>query len=84
VAFAVGGVPEIIDDGVTGLLVQPFDVNLFAGAVDRLIEDEKIRKEFAENAKRIKRKEFRDWQAVCEKFASIVDQILSSKEPNAA
>jgi glycosyltransferase involved in cell wall biosynthesis len=39
VASAVGGIPEMIDDGRTGLLVPPHDPGALAAAIVRLIED---------------------------------------------
>ena len=39
VASAVGGIPEMIDDGRTGLLVQPRDPAALAGALTRLLRD---------------------------------------------
>ena len=39
VASAVGGVPELVDDGTTGLLVPPGDVAALAGALTRLLAD---------------------------------------------
>ena len=39
VATRVGGTPEAIDDGVTGLLVPPGDAAALAEAVGRLIDD---------------------------------------------
>lgn len=36
---AVGGVPELIDDGVNGLLFRPGDVEGLAGHLDRLAKD---------------------------------------------
>lgn len=39
VATAVGGVPEMIDDGVTGLLVPPHDPLALGGAIARLLTD---------------------------------------------
>jgi glycosyltransferase involved in cell wall biosynthesis len=39
VATRVGGVPEIVDDGVNGLLVEAGDPHAFATAVKRLLED---------------------------------------------
>lgn len=43
IASAVGGVPEIVTDGVNGLLVEPGDVEAFAEAVRRLSEDAGLR-----------------------------------------
>ena len=39
VASAVGGIPEMITDGVTGLLVAPHDASALAAAVARLLVD---------------------------------------------
>ena len=39
VASAVGGVPELVDDGRTGLLVPPGDAAALAGALTRLLSD---------------------------------------------
>jgi len=39
VASAVGGIPEMITDGVTGLLVPPHDAPALAAAVARLLVD---------------------------------------------
>ena len=44
VASAVGGIPEMIDDGRTGLLVPPRDAGALAAATVRLLQDA----EFAE------------------------------------
>ena len=39
IASAVGGIPEVIDDGVTGLLVQPNDVRALAEALRRVLNN---------------------------------------------
>lgn len=43
VAARCGGIPEIVDDGVTGFLVAPGDVGAFASAVVRLLADRTLR-----------------------------------------
>jgi glycosyltransferase involved in cell wall biosynthesis len=42
VATAVGGVPELVQDGVHGLLVPPGDPRALAGALRRLLEDREL------------------------------------------
>jgi glycosyltransferase involved in cell wall biosynthesis len=38
-AYRVGGVPEVVDEGVTGLLTPPGDAGALAGAVLRILGD---------------------------------------------
>ncbi len=47
VAFRVGGLPELIEDQRSGMLVPAADTAAFAAATDRLIQDEKLRKSLA-------------------------------------
>lgn len=42
VAYAVGGVPHVQRDGVTGLLVPPGSMDDLVGAVERLLDDEDL------------------------------------------
>jgi glycosyltransferase involved in cell wall biosynthesis len=42
VAFRVGGIPEVVEDGVTGRLVKFGDCHAMAGAVASLLEDPKM------------------------------------------
>jgi starch synthase len=43
VATRAGGLPEVVEDGVTGLLVSPGDPAALAGAVGRLLADPGLR-----------------------------------------
>jgi glycosyltransferase involved in cell wall biosynthesis len=40
----VGGIPEMVDEGVTGLLVPPHDPTKLAEAISRLLQDENLRR----------------------------------------
>jgi L-malate glycosyltransferase len=39
IAFAVGGIPELVIDGEVGVLVPPSDTRAFARAIERLVTD---------------------------------------------
>ncbi len=52
VATTVGGLPEMVDDGRTGFLVPPRDVNALANAVVRLMQNDEMRRTFGENGMR--------------------------------
>ncbi len=45
VASRVGGIPEIVVDGISGILVPPRDSGALASALLRLLQDEKVRRE---------------------------------------
>ncbi len=44
VATAVGGLPDAVEDGATGLLVPPGDVSALRAAVERLLGDAELRR----------------------------------------
>lgn len=48
VATRVGGVPEVVDHGVTGILVPPQDTDAFARALLEVIQDPELRQRFGE------------------------------------
>jgi glycosyltransferase involved in cell wall biosynthesis len=52
VATAVGGIPELVEDGVTGLLVEPGDVAGLRGALERLLADPVLRRRLGREARR--------------------------------
>jgi glycosyltransferase involved in cell wall biosynthesis len=58
IATQAGGVPEIITDGVNGLLVPPGDVQLLADALERLIQDELLRQELSKQGRKIVAEKF--------------------------
>ena len=51
VATTVGGIPEVVADGQTGLLVPPGDRATLLAAIDRLLGDEPRRRAMAEAAR---------------------------------
>ena len=48
VACAVGGIPEVVLNGKTGVLVRPNDAEAFAGALQQLIDDPALRARMGE------------------------------------
>ena len=51
IAFAVGGLPEVIENGISGLLVPPGDTTAFAAAGASLIQDPALRTRLSEGAR---------------------------------
>jgi len=69
VAFAVGGLPEVIEDGVSGRLVPPGNVDAFAAAVAELITDGAQRARLSAGARK-RAREF-DSEAMIERTAEV-------------
>ena len=58
VAASVGGVPDAISDGETGLLIPPGDAAAAAGAVCRLLDDPALRSSLGRSAVRVAEERF--------------------------
>ncbi len=52
VATRVGGIPELVEDGVTGLLTPPGDAPAMADAFERLLSNPRLRAEMGRAARR--------------------------------
>ena len=75
VATAVGGVPELVVDGETGLLVPPYDPQALAEAVNSLLDNpQSMRVMGAEGKKRVR--EQYTWDKVAERMAAYFREIL--------
>ena len=82
VASAVGGIPEHVRNGSTGLLVPPGDPDAFAAALERLLTDETLRSTLAENGLRQVTTELTlDLQA--ERFLEWYREILTAEHEHA-
>lgn len=58
VSTDVTGIPEVIRDGETGLLVRQFDAEELAKAIEKLLDDPTLRDSLAENARDLIEREF--------------------------
>ncbi|MCX7795825.1 MAG: glycosyltransferase family 4 protein [bacterium] len=75
VASNVGGIPELVIDEETGILVPPKDSKALAYAIERLIKDEKLRKKLAENGYNRFIKEF-TFKVMVERTQAVYRDIL--------
>ena len=51
IASNIAGIPELIDNGRNGILIQPDDINVLADAIEELLNDEKLRLFLGENSR---------------------------------
>jgi len=75
VATDVGGLPEIIEDGVTGLLVPPRDPEALSLAISRLIRSSDLRRELGRAARARVEKEF-TWDHVARETTRVYERAI--------
>jgi glycosyltransferase involved in cell wall biosynthesis len=74
VATAVGGTPEAVVDGETGLLVPPHDVDALTAALERVVTDETLRRRLGEAGRARVRERF-DAGATERRVLEVYDEI---------
>jgi len=75
IAFAVGGLPEVIEDGESGRLIEPGDLDAFAAAVAELITDDALRARLSSGAR--KRARQFDSAAMIEQTAEVYNSVIA-------
>ena len=74
VAFRICAIPEVVENGVTGLLVEP-DHTQLADAIITLLEDEEMRRKMGREARnRISR--LFSWRMMVEKTLKVYEEVL--------
>jgi glycosyltransferase involved in cell wall biosynthesis len=74
VAYSVAGVPEVIQDGVTGLLASPGDVDMVTGQVVGLVSDPERRRRLGQGAREAYLRSF-DIRVVAPRYAEIYEEV---------
>jgi L-malate glycosyltransferase len=78
VASRVGGVPEIIENGVDGYLVEPMDVDNLAERCRRLIESPDVARKMGEQGRKRVEREF-SATAMADRVVSFYKELLMSR-----
>ncbi len=78
VAYNVGGNPELIRDGETGLLVSPNDEQELLRTLKGLLVQSELRAKLGRNAKQFARANFH-MSSVCRRFEQLYANVLSEK-----
>jgi glycosyltransferase involved in cell wall biosynthesis len=74
VASRVGGLPYVVEEDTTGLLVPEGDVDALAGAITRLARDPGLRTRMGEAARARVEREL-TWEAVARRIAGIYESV---------
>jgi glycosyltransferase involved in cell wall biosynthesis len=83
VSSAVGGMPESVRDGVTGLLVPPQDPAALAAAIVKLLDDASLRERLGRQGREIVQREFTT-DVMVEGNLAVYRALLGSAAPGAA
>lgn len=75
-ATRVGGVPDLIDDGVHGLLVEPQQPLALADAIERLLTDSELAERLARAGRERQQREF-DMQAAAARFGALYEKLYT-------
>jgi len=78
VSTRVGGVPDLIEDGVQGLLVEPRRPKALAAAIGELLDDPARASEMGERARERRQREF-DIDVTVGEIASIYERLVSAR-----
>jgi glycosyltransferase involved in cell wall biosynthesis len=76
VATKVGGIPEAILDGTTGILVPPRDSDAIAQAIIRLIEDTDLRESMSREGPHFAARHY-DWEKNAGRVGELYDSLVS-------
>ena len=79
VATTVGGVPDLVEDEVTGFLVAPDDVEALAERILRLLKDGDLRERMGRRAREVARRRFQR-DNVATRYREIYQEVLRSKQ----
>jgi glycosyltransferase involved in cell wall biosynthesis len=82
VATRVGGVPDLIEDGVHGLLVEPGDHRGLAAAIDDLLTDRARASALGAHARERRRREF-DLDAMVHAVEALYEELLATRSATA-
>jgi 1,4-alpha-glucan branching enzyme len=78
IATCVGGIPEIIKNGVDGLLVEPKNSLELADAIMRVFSDSALRSRLGSNARKRVERDF-TWETVAKKTLKLYTDLLNGR-----
>jgi glycosyltransferase involved in cell wall biosynthesis len=79
VASRAGGIQDLIEDGLNGLLVPPGDVDALANALEKLIADGNLRKRLSEAARLSVLEKGMTAPQMVENYKAVYHPILAAK-----
>jgi glycosyltransferase involved in cell wall biosynthesis len=78
IATSVGGNPELVKDGETGMLVPPGDEDRLVDALLRLARDASLRRHYSESGRQFSRSSFHI-DVICRRYEELYMSLLEEK-----
>ena len=72
----VGGLPEVVENEKTGLIVEKQNSSLLAEAIEKLISNLKMREEFGNNGRQKVLREY-DWQHSLDTMVAVYNSVVT-------
>ena len=76
VAVRTGGIPEAVEEGKTGILIEPSNYEALTRAVTSLLRDDTLRLTMGANAQSRTKEQF-DWEKIGEKYEALFVRLNS-------
>ncbi|MEM4252111.1 MAG: glycosyltransferase family 4 protein [Candidatus Nitrosotenuis sp.] len=77
IATNVGGIPELITDGVNGILVPPQDPERLAGAINKLLSDKELSRRIADSGYDFVIRNL-TWETLLPKYIKFYEDLLKT------
>lgn len=81
IAYNVGGIPDLLENGKNGVLVEPHNIVQLAEEIINLLNNDELQTKYAKNAKQYAYNRFRNPQ-IGSKLISIYQKIIDNKDIN--
>jgi len=76
VATRVGGTPELVADGQSGILIDAANVNQLVVALDQLLSNRQLRKDMGTYGREIVANKF-SWRSSCSALRAVYEELIS-------
>ena len=76
IATSVGGIPDVIENGKDGLLIQPGDKDALEQAIEKLVRDEGLRLSLGQAARR-KVELYYNWQGRTQELSQLYKKLIA-------
>lgn len=79
IATAVGGIPEIIEHGKNGILVEPENPEVLSTAIETVLQNKELQETLSWNGYESVKYRFQ-WETAATKYVSVFQRLLATKE----